>query len=164
MQFTQLLRLMCLALLALTNVVWAAQPPNFVVVLADDLGYADVGFHGCKDIPTPHLDRLAASGVRCAAGYVSHSFCSPTRAGLMTGRYQHRFGHEHNPPYAPDDLTIGLPTTETTIAEMLTQRGYATGLIGKWHLSAAPPFHPLRRGFQEFFGFVGGGHRYFPDA
>ncbi len=148
----------------LTGSVWAAQPPNFVVILADDLGYADVGFHGCKDIPTPHLDRLAAGGVRCAAGYVSHSFCSPTRAGLMTGRYQHRYGHEHNPPYAPDDATIGLPPSEMTIADMLSRRGYVTGLIGKWHLGAAPPFHPMRRGFHEFFGFLGGGHRYFPEA
>ncbi|MCX7818882.1 MAG: sulfatase [Kiritimatiellae bacterium] len=141
----------------------ALQPPNFVLIIADDLGYADVGFHGCRDIPTPHLDRLAASGVRCSQGYVSHSFCSPTRAALMTGRYQQRFGHEMNPAYLPDDPTVGLPTNEVTIADVLRPRGYVCGLVGKWHLGAAPPFHPLVRGFDEMFGFLGGGHHYLPE-
>ncbi len=141
----------------------APRPPNHLLIVADDLGYADVGFHGCREIPTPNLDRLAASGVRCSQGYVSHSFCSPTRAGLLTGRYQQRFGHEMNPPYAPDNPTIGLPTNEVTIAEVLRTKGYVCGLIGKWHLGAAPPFHPLARGFDEMFGFLGGGHHYFPE-
>src|SRR5271170_7348220 len=84
----------------------AERKPNIVILLADDLGYADVGFHGCKDIPTPNIDSLAKNGVRCTSGYVSGPYCSPTRAGLMTGRYQTRFGHEFNP--GADD-SIGLP-------------------------------------------------------
>lgn len=154
---------MAIGLALATLAAAAPERPNIVVILADDLGYADVGFHGCTDIPTPHLDRLAASGVRFTNGYVSHSFCSPTRAGLMTGRYQQRFGHEMNPPFLPDDPSVGLPVGEITIAEVLKQAGYATGLIGKWHLGAAEPFHPLRRGFDEMYGFLGGGHQYFPE-
>ncbi len=87
--------------------------PNIVIILTDDLGYGDVGFHGCQDIPTPNLDRLAAEGVRCTNGYVSHPFCNPTRAGLITGRYQQRFGHENNPRFDPKDDIAGLPTRST---------------------------------------------------
>ncbi|QNN25247.1 sulfatase-like hydrolase/transferase [Planctomycetales bacterium ZRK34] len=140
---------------------FAERKPNVIVILADDLGFADVGFHGCKDIPTPHLDRLAASGVRCTNGYVSHSFCSPTRAGLMTGRYQQRFGHENNPAHEPDNLSLGLPVDETLLPKAIKPAGYVSGIIGKWHLGAAPPFHPLARGFDEQYGFTGGGHQYF---
>ena len=139
----------------------AGRRPNVIVILADDLGYADVGFTGCKDYPTPHIDRLAKTGVRFTSACVSHPFCSPTRAGLMTGRYQHRFGHESNPVYDPQNEVAGLPTTEITIANVLSDAGYVTGQIGKWHLGAAPKFHPLRRGFKEQFGFIGGGHDYF---
>ncbi len=138
--------------------------PNIVVILADDLGYADVGFNGCADIPTPNIDALARQGVRCASGYVSHPFCSPTRAGLLTGRYQQRFGHENNPTYDPADPSLGLPTDQTTLAQVLRSSGYVTGAIGKWHLGAAPRFHPNRRGFAEYFGFLGGGHRYLPGG
>lgn len=139
----------------------AARRPNIIVILADDLGFADVGFEGCKDIPTPYIDRLARSGVRFSNACVSHPFCSPTRAGLMTGRYQQRFGHENNPKYDNDDQVSGLPTSEITIAQVLSDAGYVTGQIGKWHLGAAPKFHPLKRGFKEQFGFIGGGHDYF---
>jgi arylsulfatase A-like enzyme len=135
--------------------------PNIILILADDLGYADVGFTGCKDIPTPHIDRLARTGLRFTNACVSHPFCSPTRAGLMTGRYQHRFGHENNPVYDPHNEVAGLPTSEITIADVLSGAGYVTGQIGKWHLGAAPRFHPLKRGFREQFGFIGGGHDYF---
>ncbi|MGB9689895.1 sulfatase [Thermogutta sp.] len=135
--------------------------PNFIVILADDLGYADVGFQGCQDIPTPNLDKLAHQGIRCTQGYVSHSFCSPTRAGLMTGRYQQKYGHENNPRYDPKDTFAGLPTREITVANILSEAGYVTGAVGKWHLGAAPHFHPLKRGFQEYFGLIGGGHDYF---
>jgi arylsulfatase A-like enzyme len=134
--------------------------PNIVVIVGDDMGYADVGFHGCKDIPTPHLDALAASGVRCTNGYVSGPYCSPTRAGLLTGRYQNRFGHEFN---AGGGAT-GLPVSERTLADRLKEAGYATGLVGKWHLGAAQQFQPQQRGFDEFFGFLGGAHSYFPEA
>jgi arylsulfatase A-like enzyme len=137
------------------------RPPNLIIILADDLGYADVGFQGCRDVPTPNIDALARGGVRCTNGYVSHPFCSPTRAGLMTGRYQQRFGHENNPVYAPNDPRIGLPVDQLTIAEVLRSAGYATGAIGKWHLGAEPRYVPNERGFQEYFGLIGGGHQYF---
>ncbi|MBI2827006.1 MAG: sulfatase [Planctomycetia bacterium] len=135
--------------------------PNVVVIVADDLGYADVGFHGCKDIPTPNLDALAKGGTRCTNGYVSCPVCSPTRAGLLTGRYQQRFGHEFNPGNAQQaDPEFGLPLSETTLADRLNKIGYATGMVGKWHLGYQPKFHPLKRGFDEFYGFYAGAHPY----
>ncbi len=133
--------------------------PNVLVIVGDDMGYADVGFHGCQDIPTPHLDALATAGVRFNNGYVTGPYCSPTRAGLLTGRYQQRFGHEYNP-----SGSAGLPTTEITLADRLKQAGYATGLIGKWHLGSSPEMHPQQRGFSEFFGFLGGAHDYFQSG
>jgi arylsulfatase A-like enzyme len=136
-----------------------ARKPNVVVIVGDDMGYADVGFHGCMDIPTPHLDALAKSGVRFTSGYVSGPYCSPTRAGLLTGRYQQRFGHEFNPGGGAEQ---GLPVSESTLADRLRAAGYATGLVGKWHLGSAPEFHPQKRGFGEFYGFLGGAHSYFP--
>jgi arylsulfatase A-like enzyme len=160
---------------------WAEEnaKPNILLIVGDDMGYADIGVHGCQDIPTPHIDELAASGVRCTNGYVSGPYCSPTRAGLLTGRYQTRFGHEFNPGgerkrkrqrqgrqarRQPDgDRLMGLPVSETTLADRLREAGYATGLVGKWHLGSAAKFHPQRRGFDEFFGFLGGAHSYFPD-
>lgn len=140
----------------------SAEPrkPNIVILLADDLGYADLGFQGVRDIPTPHLDRLANGGVRCTNGYVSGPYCSPTRAGLLTGRYQQRFGHEFNPGGVRNERA-GLPLSQTTLADRLKAAGYATGLVGKWHLGSAAEFHPQKRGFDEFFGFLGGQHTYF---
>jgi arylsulfatase A-like enzyme len=143
----------------------AADPakPNIVVILADDLGHADLGFQGCRDIPTPHIDSLAGNGVRCSNGYVSGPYCSPTRAGFLSGRYQQRFGHEFNPgPSAEQGGDFGLPLTETTLADRLKAAGYATGLVGKWHLGEGSRYQPQRRGFDEFFGFLGGAHAYFP--
>src|SRR3954453_18873856 len=108
----------------------ADHPPNVVVLLADDLGYGDVGFHGGTQVPTPHIDALAKSGVRCTSGYVSCPVCSPTRAGFLTGRYQQRFGHEFNPAaLALGGTGQGLPLTETTIPDRLRAAGYATGLV-----------------------------------
>ncbi len=135
----------------------ADRKPNVLMIVGDDMGYADVGFHGCKDIPTPNLDALAAAGVRFTDGYVSGPYCSPTRAGLLTGRYQTRFGHEFNSG-GPGG---GLPLTETTLADRLKAAGYATAAIGKWHLGESPEMHPQKRGFDEFFGFLGGSHSYF---
>ncbi|MBM3981987.1 MAG: hypothetical protein FJ304_17275 [Planctomycetes bacterium] len=140
--------------------VQAAEKPNVIVVVADDLGYADVGFQGCKDIPTPHLDALAKRGVVCTSGYVTHPFCSPTRAALLTGRYQQRFGHENNPAWLPENKDVGLPLDQPTIADALKKLGYTTGAVGKWHLGAHPSFHPNRRGFDSYFGLLGGGHQY----
>ena len=95
--------------------------PNVVVIVADDLGWADVGVNGCKDVPTPNIDSIAKNGVRCTNGYVSCPVCSPTRAGLMTGRYQQRFGHEFNPgPPGKADANFGLPLSQTTIADHMT--------------------------------------------
>ena len=136
----------------------AARPPNFVVILADDLGYADVGFQGLRDFKTPHIDSLAASGVRFPNAYVTHTFCSPSRAGLLSGRYQHRFGHIHNPAFGAGQR---LPLSETPLPAVLAQEGYVSGIVGKWHLGDAPKYHPLERGFDEFLGFVGGAHDYF---
>ena len=143
----------------------AASParPNIIVIVADDLGYAYVGFNGCKDIPTPNIDSLARQGMRFSSGYVSHPFCSPTRAALMTGRYQQRFGHENNPVLDPKDTTLGLPTNQVTVADVMRQAGYRTIGIGKWHLGGAPCFHPNARGFTDFFGFLDGGHVYLPS-
>ncbi|HMC97753.1 MAG TPA: sulfatase-like hydrolase/transferase, partial [Flavobacteriales bacterium] len=137
--------------------VAASARPNILFIVGDDMGYHDEGFHGCKDIPTPNLDALAASGVNFTNGYVSGPYCSPTRAGLMTGRYQTRFGHEFN----PGGGGAGLPVTETTIANHLKGAGYATGAIGKWHLGAEAGMQPQQRGFDEFFGFLAGSHSYF---
>lgn len=137
----------------------AATKPNILLIVGDDMGYADVGFHGCKEIPTPNLDALAASGVRFTSGYVSGPYCSPTRAGMLTGRYQSRFGHEFNP-----DGNNGMPLSEKTLADRLKGAGYATALVGKWHLGAGADYHPLKRGFDEFFGFMGGSHSYFQSA
>ena len=108
--------LVLLAPAALHAAPASAAKPNILIILSDDHGYADVGFQGSKEVPTPHLDALAKSGVRCTSGYVTHAFCSPTRAALLTGRYQQRFGHEYNPVYDPLDLTEGLPLERTSAA------------------------------------------------
>src|SRR5688572_17887737 len=150
--------------LAVPGLATAARP-NILIIVGDDMGYADIGVHGCKDIPTPHIDSLAKNGVRCSSGYVSGPYCSPTRAGLMTGRYQQRFGHEFNPGQRPAaDVEFGLPLTEKTLADRLKGAGYKTGMVGKWHLGGAAKFNPVSRGFEEYFGFLGGAHTYFPAA
>jgi arylsulfatase A-like enzyme len=138
-----------------------ARKPNIVVIVADDLGYADLGCQGCKDVPTPNIDSIAKNGVRFTDGYVSCPVCSPTRAGLMTGRYQQRFGHEFNggpDQNAPENF--GLPLTETPLPQRLRKGGYATGMVGKWHLGYKAELMPTKRGFDEFFGFLGGAHSY----
>src|SRR5688500_1480446 len=137
--------------------------PNIVVIVADDMGYADIGPYGGKDIPTPNLDALARDGVRFTDAYVSGPYCSPTRAGLMTGKYPQRFGHEYN--ILPNSIPaahseIGLPLTETTMADRLRAAGYSTAMFGKWHLGSNERFHPMERGFEEFFGFLDGAHSY----
>jgi len=161
MRFIKAPLILAAALLLLPPAAALAARPNILIIVGDDMGYADIGVHGCKDIPTPHLDSLAKNGVRCTSGYVSGPYCSPTRAGLMTGRYQQRFGHEFNPgPVAGDE--VGLPTTETTLADRLKAAGYKTGMVGKWHLGYTEKYHPVNRGFQEFYGFLGGARSYFP--
>src|ERR1051325_10574585 len=137
-----------------------ARKPNIIILLADDLGYADLSMQGAKDIKTPHIDSLAKNGTRFTSGYVSAPYCSPTRAGLLTGRYQQRFGHEFNPIRKSAGGTEGLPLDQRTIANLLRQMGYTTGLVGKWHLGETDKEHPQARGFDEFFGFLPGAHSY----
>ena len=137
--------------------------PNVIVIISDDQGYADVGFHGSKEIFTPNIDRIANNGVIFSEGYVSYAVCSPSRAGLITGRYQNRFGYTRNILLAPKDSTMGLPLTEQTLPDVLRKANYKTKAIGKWHLGAHESLVPERRGFDEFFGFIIGGHRYFPE-
>jgi arylsulfatase A-like enzyme len=137
--------------------------PNIIVILSDDHGYAELGAQGCKDIPTPYMDSIAANGIRLTSGYVSCPVCAPTRAGLMTGRYQQRFGFETNPgPEQYADEKFGLPLDQPTLAEWLKPTGYATGMFGKWHLGYKPELTPPKRGFDEFYGFLGGAHNYLP--
>ncbi len=137
--------------------------PNIVVLLADDLGYGELGCYGGQEIPTPQLDRLARDGARFTQAYVTAPFCAASRAGLMTGRYQTRFGFELN-PIGPrnDDPRIGLPPAELTMAEELRDAGYVTGLVGKWHLGGTAAYHPQRHGFDEFYGFLHEGHYFVP--
>ncbi len=134
--------------------------PNILLIVSDDQGYADAGFNGRSDIPTPNLDALALTGVICTNGYVSGSVSSPTRAGLITGRYQQRIGYYSNIAFAPDDETEGLPVTEKILPQLLKEAGYITGWIGKWHLGMTPQQHPSKRGFDETFGFQHGGHNF----
>jgi len=146
-------------LLALCPSLFAAAQPNVLVIIADDLGYADIGVHGGKEVPTPNIDALAASGVRCTNGYVTAPYCSPSRAGFLTGKAQTRFGHEFN-PHVGDEAKLGLPLDQRTIANVLHDAGYATALVGKWHQGFDSAHHPQSRGFDEFFGFLVGGHNF----
>ena len=148
-----------LVLVAALSVSVAAKPPNILVILADDLGYGDIGVHGGKVVPTPHLDALAASGVRCTNGYVSAPICAPSRAGFVTGRYQTHFGFEHNPRVG-DETKLGLPPAQRTLADHLRGAGYATGLVGKWHLGFSSAYVPQARGFDDYFGFLVAMHNF----
>ena len=139
--------------------------PNILLIVADDLGYGELSIQGNPQIHTPHIDSLAKSGVRFTSGYVSGPYCSPTRAGLQTGRYQERFGHEFNPgPAQTATTTFGLSLDEKTIGDRLHAAGYVNGWFGKSHLGYEPQFHPLNRGYDEYYGFLGGAHDYFDAA
>ena len=133
------------------------QRPNIIVIIADDLGYGDIGANGGR-IPTPNIDALAASGVRMTHGYVTAAVCAPSRAALMAGRQQTRFGFEFNP--AGRDTQRGMSRQETTIAQTLKAAGYRTGIVGKWHLGQAEGYTPLDRGFDSFYGILGGATPY----
>ena len=161
-EFLRLAGIGAAAVMLPSPALFAAQDrkPNVIVILADDMGYAEMGCQGCKDVPTPNLDSIARNGVRFTDGYVSCPVCSPTRAGLLTGRYQTRFGHEGNPGPGMDRKAWGLPPSEKTIAQYMKAEGYATGVVGKWHLGDNAEYHPNKRGFDEFFGFIGGAHPY----
>jgi arylsulfatase A-like enzyme len=129
----------------------AADKPNFLIIYADDLGWGETSVQGCKDIQTPHIDSIAKNGIRFTQGYVAATYCSPSRAGLMTGRYPTRFGHEFNSSARKGG---GLELKETTVATRLKSLGYATAAVGKWHLGQDPQYLPTGRGFDEFFGTV----------
>jgi arylsulfatase A-like enzyme len=137
--------------------------PNIILLVADDLGYGELGCQGNDEIPTPHIDSIASNGVRFTQAYVTAPNCSPSRAGFLTGKIPTRFGYEFNPIGARnEDPGTGLPQSEQTIAELLQNRGYTTGLIGKWHLGGSADYHPQRHGFDEFFGFTHEGHYFVP--
>lgn len=135
----------------------SAGKPNVLILYADDLGYGELGCYGFKEVPTPNIDAIAAGGIRFTNGYVSAPLCSPSRAGLMTGRYQQRFGHEDN------DMTAeqGLPRAEKTLADRMKALGYATAIVGKWHLGKEPDLLPIKRGFDDYFGVFGNPGSYF---
>ncbi len=138
--------------------VAAAKQPNVIIFLSDDVGWGEYGFQGGKDIPTPHIDSIAANGTRFPQGYVSGPYCSPTRAGLMTGRYQTRFGHEFNNVARQGDSR----SRETTLADRMKSLGYATIAIGKWHLGEKPEYRPWKRGFDVFYGTLNNTPFYHP--
>jgi arylsulfatase A-like enzyme len=144
--------------------VSGANKPSFVFILADDLGYADLGCYGGRSDCSPNLDRIAAGGVRFTDGYANSPVCSPTRFALATGRWQYRLRGGADEPIASrvrgSDI-LGLPPGHPTLASLLRDAGYATALIGKWHLGFAPHFGPLKSGYQEFFGPMSGGVDYF---
>lgn len=147
------------------TLVAATPPANLVLIIADDLGYGETSAQDpATDVPTPHLDSIAKNGVRFTNAYVTAPFCAASRAGMITGRYQTRFGFEFNPIGARNEEPgIGLPSSEKTLADRLRdEAGYTTALVGKWHLGGTAPFHPLRRGYDEFFGFLHEGHYYGP--
>lgn len=146
-----------------------SRQPNIVLLFADDAGYGDFGFQGSRHFKTPHLDQLAESGVRLTSFYVSAATCGPSRAGMLTGRYQQRFGYEENnvPGMMSDSSKLlgdemGLPTHLPTMGDHLQRLGYRTAVFGKWHMGNADRYHPLKRGFDEFYGFRGGARSFYP--
>ena len=162
------IRTVLIVLILLSEWVKAQQiedtKPNFIIILADYLGYGDLGFTGSTQIKTPHIDALSNSGVIFTEAYVSAPVCAPSRAGLITGRNQVNFGYDNNltgtlPQFNPE--YSGLPVSEKTIADRLSELGYVNGIVGKWHLGEKKQFYPTNRGFDEFWGYLGGGHNYF---
>ncbi|MDQ8180298.1 sulfatase-like hydrolase/transferase [Pelagicoccus sp. SDUM812005] len=152
-----------------SSLAHAAEQPNIVLLFADDAGYGDFGFHGSQHFKTPHLDRLAESGVRLTNFYVTGATCGPSRAGMLAGRYQQRFGFEEiNVPGIMSEngkLTgdeMGLPTDFKTMGDYMQDLGYRTAIFGKWHMGVADRYHPLKRGFDEFYGFRGGARDFWP--
>ncbi len=164
----------CLAsIIPQVNAADDVERPNILLVLCDDLGYADVGFNAKlfgveTDAVTPNIDRLAKAGTIFKQAYVAHPFCGPSRMGLMAGRMPHCFGGQKNLPDVGKNLEDynqkGIPESETLFSTVLQSSGYRTACIGKWHLGDAEPFQPNSRGFDHFFGFLGGGHLYYPSV
>lgn len=138
------------------------EKPNIIVILIDDAGYVDFGFMGSEDLDTPNIDHLAKTGIVFTDAHVSSTVCAPSRAGLITGQYQQRFGFEANGTGFGDTGDIGLSDDVTTLADVFQDNNYKTIAIGKWHLGATASDHPNQRGFDEFYGFLAGGRSYFP--
>ena len=137
------------------------QKPNVIVILIDDAGYADFGFMGCEDLDTPNIDKLAKSGVVFTDAHVSATVCAPSRAGLITGKYQQRFGFEANDTGDKASGDLGLSDDVVTIADVFKENGYKTMALGKWHLGKEESDLPNNRGFDEFYGFLTGSRSYF---
>jgi len=135
--------------------------PNFVFILADDLGYADLRCYGGREDCSPNLDRMAMEGLRFTNGYANSCVCSPSRFAIATGRYQHRLRGGFDEPIGSASPQLGLPPDHPTMASLLRDAGYATALVGKWHMGALPWFSPLKSGYEEYFGLMGGGVDYF---
>ncbi|WP_267906552.1 sulfatase-like hydrolase/transferase [Persicirhabdus sediminis] len=142
----------------ITASAFAASPPNILVIMADDMGYADLSLTGCKDFSTPNIDRIGSEGVFFTDAHVTAGVCAPSRAGFVSGRYQQRVGFECNGPGGKQ----GLPTEVVTIAEALQPAGYVSSVIGKWHLGYTEDKQPIAQGFKHFSGFLKGSRSYFP--
>ena len=158
----KLRRVLIICLIAMPSIALADAKPNIVIILTDDQGYADVSYnpHSPQEVSTPNIDALAYSSIICTQGYTSGHVCSPTRAGLMTGRYQQRFGI-----YTAGEGGSGVPLDEVFIPQRLKPAGYACGALGKWHLGLTEEYHAINRGFDEFYGFMGrGAHPYFDHS
>jgi len=158
----------CALLLLVAGSLFGQHRPNIIVILSDDGGYEDFGCYGGTDVRTPNIDRLARNGILFRSAYATASVCAPSRAGLLTGRYQQRFGFEHNISKLPAEGVrmedIGLDASVKTIGDQLQHNGYRTIAIGKWHQGDYEPHFPMNRGFDHFFGFIGGHRSYFGMA
>lgn len=162
MKLQYALNALSLSLIAIPSILFAEAKPNIVIILTDDQGYADVSYnpHSPPEVSTPNIDALAHSSIICTQGYTSGHVCSPTRAGLMTGRYQQRFGI-----YTAGEGGSGVPLDEVFIPQRLKPAGYVSGALGKWHLGLTEEYHAMKRGFDEFYGFMGrGAHPYFDHS
>lgn len=151
MHTTRRFLMTALSIFSLVGTVFSQQTrlPNIIFIMADDLGYGDIGLFGATDIRTPHIDAIGKQGIALTACYTPSPVCSPTRASLLTGRYPRRMGIDG--VFFPDSYT-GMPPSEVTMAEVLKTRGYRTGIVGKWHLGHHLPFLPLQQGFEEYYG------------
>lgn len=150
-------------MLGVSSAAQSQRPPNVVLVMMDDLGYGDLGSYGGSDVRTPNIDRLAREGIRLTDAYASGPVCTPTRAALISGHYPQRVGLESVLTISPEDRERGLPVQGASLPALLKTSGYATGLVGKWHLGWKPEFGPNAHGFDEFYGFLSGAHSYYTE-
>jgi arylsulfatase A-like enzyme len=152
-----------LLILFMSSLIWASEKPNFIIILADDMPYNALSYTGSQEVHTPNIDSIFEQGVSCSQAYVTHGVCAPSRAGLMTGRYQARFGYEtlSGQPAHAAKVDHGVDVNELTIAQILKGAGYTSAALGKWHLGVNKKYQPLQRGFDHQFGFAGGGGPYY---